>query len=159
MSTSDDSVQHPIPISIEESSLALSLGDSTASTEIIIPEEKIADSEVFKSLESIKLRQEELKVEEYTQKLDFRKEIVNKLIRPVIYFPYVLMILLICPVIIKILNSSENPFLHGLAYPYAEDTQKAIILALSVNFTGLFYIIVRDLFPSGKESQSEINKK
>jgi hypothetical protein len=69
------------------------------------------------------------------------------------------MALLVCPVIIKILNSSEIPFLHGLTYPYAEDTQKAIILALSVNFTGLFYIIVRDLFPSGKESQSETNKK
>ena len=159
MSTSDDSVQPPLLISIEERSLALSLEDSTASTEIIIPEEKISDSEVFKSLESIKLRQEELKVEEYTQKLDFRKEIVNKLIRPVIYFPYVLMSLLICPVIIKILNSSEHPFLHGLAYPYAEKKKKAIILALSVNFTGLFYIIVRDLFPLGKESQAETKNK
>jgi hypothetical protein len=159
MSSSDDHIKSNDVISVEQRSSDLSLGDSTAEMEKIIPKEKVEDSTLFKDLDNIRLKQEELKVKEYTQKLDFREEIVSKLIRPVIYFPYLLMMLLLAPIIIKILNASENPFLHGLTYPYAEDTQKAIILALSVNFTGLFYIIVRDLFPSGKESKSETDKK
>jgi hypothetical protein len=83
------------------------------------------------------------------QNLVYREEIIRNFKWPVRFFPWFLMVLILLPILQRI------PPLSYEKEIYSQDMQKAFLLALSVNFLGMFYIVIRDLFPQGKESSKE----
>jgi hypothetical protein len=92
-----------------------------------------------------------VEVRDASQNAELKGSIVKNLMLPTVATSFFLMFMLFVP-LIKI-------FKPEIILPYTEEMQKSFLLALSVNFMGMFYTIVQNLFQSNKNSTKEDTKQ
>lgn len=98
-------------------------------------------------------------LKKFEDDLKYRTSFVNAFLLPVKIFPYAIIVIIVALIFLRIFYTNneiiDNDHKLIERSVISEDLIKAFLLALSVNYLGIFIIITKDLFPQGKDSTKE----